>query len=295
MVEKFVLQLEAQLADRNVTIELSPEAAEWLGENGYDDQFGARPLGRVIQEHIKKPLAEELLFGRLEGGGTVRVIVETPDEGKKKLGFEIVESRTKKPSSDDEDGAEDDKGGEKEAKPARRPPPSGGPSRRPKKSPRSPGSGEGGPRRRASSRRSRSPDDNRLRNEKRRPMRRRCFFGGDCARQGAIERPASSLSDVAPAEIGPRCKDPAAGIGPRFEDPATVTAIVEIGPLWPMAVGRKVHLAGAAPFRLVDPVAVRRRASHAVRALAADALTAIPRQGARAHAAIAALHPPARA
>ena len=66
VVEKFVFQLEAQLADRNVTIELSQEAAEWLIENGYDEQFGARPLARVIQEHIKQPLAEELLFGRLE-------------------------------------------------------------------------------------------------------------------------------------------------------------------------------------------------------------------------------------
>jgi ATP-dependent Clp protease ATP-binding subunit ClpA len=75
VVEKFVLQLEAQLMDRNVHIELSPEAAAWLGEKGYDDRMGARPLGRVIQEHIKKPLAEELLFGRLTKGGVVRVMV----------------------------------------------------------------------------------------------------------------------------------------------------------------------------------------------------------------------------
>ena len=73
VVEKFVLQLEAQLMDRNVHIELSPEAAAWLGEKGYDDKMGARPLGRVIQEHIKKPLAEELLFGKLMKGGVVRV------------------------------------------------------------------------------------------------------------------------------------------------------------------------------------------------------------------------------
>ncbi len=73
VVEKFVLQLEAQLMDRNVTIELLPEAAEWLAEKGYDDKMGARPLGRVIQEHIKKPLAEELLFGRLAKGGNVKV------------------------------------------------------------------------------------------------------------------------------------------------------------------------------------------------------------------------------
>ncbi|NNU79509.1 ATP-dependent Clp protease ATP-binding subunit ClpA [Halovulum dunhuangense] len=73
VVEKFVLQLEAQLMDRNVAIELTPAAAEWLGERGYDEKMGARPLARVIQENIKKPLAEELLFGRLSKGGLVRV------------------------------------------------------------------------------------------------------------------------------------------------------------------------------------------------------------------------------
>ncbi|WP_170331383.1 ATP-dependent Clp protease ATP-binding subunit ClpA [Ruegeria arenilitoris] len=75
VVEKFVLQLEAQLLDRNVTIDLTPKAAEWLADKGYDDKMGARPLGRVIQEHIKKPLAEELLFGKLAKGGVVRVSV----------------------------------------------------------------------------------------------------------------------------------------------------------------------------------------------------------------------------
>ncbi|MEX1235371.1 MAG: ATP-dependent Clp protease ATP-binding subunit ClpA [Roseovarius sp.] len=76
VVEKFVLQLEAQLMDRNVTIELTAPAAEWLGDKGYDDKMGARPLGRVIQEYIKKPLAEELLFGKLAKGGVVRVGVK---------------------------------------------------------------------------------------------------------------------------------------------------------------------------------------------------------------------------
>tara|TARA_R110002020_G_scaffold89135_16_gene218240 strand:- start:2429 stop:4711 length:2283 start_codon:yes stop_codon:yes gene_type:complete len=76
VVEKFVLQLEAQLMDRNVSIELTPEAAAWLSDKGYDDKMGARPLGRVIQEHIKKPLAEELLFGKLSKGGLVRVAVK---------------------------------------------------------------------------------------------------------------------------------------------------------------------------------------------------------------------------
>ncbi|MFC6686722.1 ATP-dependent Clp protease ATP-binding subunit ClpA [Jhaorihella thermophila] len=76
VVEKFVLQLEAQLMDRNVHIELTRPAAEWIAEHGYDDKMGARPLGRVIQEHIKKPLAEELLFGKLAKGGVVKVSVK---------------------------------------------------------------------------------------------------------------------------------------------------------------------------------------------------------------------------
>ena len=76
VVEKFVMQLEAQLADRNVTIELSSAAKEWLAERGYDRLYGARPLARVIQEHIKKPLAEELLFGRLVRGGAVKVTLK---------------------------------------------------------------------------------------------------------------------------------------------------------------------------------------------------------------------------
>ncbi len=74
VVEKFVLQLEAQLSERQVNIEISNEAADWLAEKGYDQQMGARPLARVIQEHIKKPLAEELLFGKLAKGGTVRIL-----------------------------------------------------------------------------------------------------------------------------------------------------------------------------------------------------------------------------
>jgi len=73
VVDKFVLQLEAQLMDRNVTFELSSDAASWLADKGYDDKMGARPLARVIQEHLKKPLAEELLFGKLSKGGLVKV------------------------------------------------------------------------------------------------------------------------------------------------------------------------------------------------------------------------------
>jgi len=73
VVDKFIMELEAQLSDRNVTIELSETARKWLAEKGYDPTFGARPLARVIQEHIKKPLAEELLFGKLAKGGIVVV------------------------------------------------------------------------------------------------------------------------------------------------------------------------------------------------------------------------------
>src|SRR5262249_2403402 len=91
VVDKFVLQLEAQLADRNVTIELSEEASRWLIANGYDQLMAARPMARVIQEYIKKGLADEVLFGRLKGGGHVRVIVVKDEIGKDKLGFEYVE------------------------------------------------------------------------------------------------------------------------------------------------------------------------------------------------------------
>ncbi len=105
VVEKFVMQLEAQLADRNVTIELSSSAKEWLAERGYDRLYGARPLGRVIQEHIKKPLAEELLFGRLVKGGSVKVALKDGE-----LDFEYVEapasSQPKAEGDGDEGGAE---------------------------------------------------------------------------------------------------------------------------------------------------------------------------------------------
>ena len=86
VVDKFVMQLETQLGDRSVEIVLSDEARAWLAEKGYDRHYGARPLARVIQEHIKKPLAEELLFGRLAKGGTVTVAVA---DGK--LAFTVVE------------------------------------------------------------------------------------------------------------------------------------------------------------------------------------------------------------
>ncbi len=76
VVEKFVLQLEAQLSERQINIELSTEAADWLATKGYDPQMGARPLSRLIQDQIKKPLAEEVLFGKLSKGGTVRILLK---------------------------------------------------------------------------------------------------------------------------------------------------------------------------------------------------------------------------
>ncbi|MAZ92720.1 MAG: ATP-dependent Clp protease ATP-binding subunit ClpA [Maricaulis sp.] len=88
VVEKFVLQLEAQLIDRGVTFELTPEATAWLSERGYDSRFGARPLARVIQEHIKKPLADQILFGELKKGGLVKVDIDPAD--KDRLDFHIT-------------------------------------------------------------------------------------------------------------------------------------------------------------------------------------------------------------
>jgi ATP-dependent Clp protease ATP-binding subunit ClpA len=102
VVQKFVMQMEAQLADRNVTISLSDDAADWLAKNGFDELYGARPLGRVIQEHIKKPLADDILFGRLIRGGHVKVVLKDS-----KIDFEI-ESAPEKPgkASKSEDEAE---------------------------------------------------------------------------------------------------------------------------------------------------------------------------------------------
>src|SRR5258708_40243111 len=92
VAEKFWLQLQAPPADRDVTIELSEPAKAWLIEHGYDEQMGARPMARVIQEHIKKPLADEELFGQLKGGGHVRaVLVKDEATAKNKIGFKFVE------------------------------------------------------------------------------------------------------------------------------------------------------------------------------------------------------------
>jgi len=90
VVRKFIKQLEIQLADRNVTIALTDESADWLAENGFDELYGARPLARVIQEHIKQPLADDILFGRLTRGGHVQVVLK---DGK--IAFEIKGSEDK--------------------------------------------------------------------------------------------------------------------------------------------------------------------------------------------------------
>ncbi|HEY8262237.1 MAG TPA: ATP-dependent Clp protease ATP-binding subunit ClpA, partial [Methylosinus sp.] len=115
VVDKFVMQLEAQLADRNVTIELTDEARAWLVEHGYDQAMGARPMARVIHHNIKTPLADEVLFGRLKNGGAVRVVVVTDENGAKTLGFvfpegpvlprperDIIEAGKKRADSDGE-------------------------------------------------------------------------------------------------------------------------------------------------------------------------------------------------
>ncbi|ARS25867.1 ATP-dependent Clp protease ATP-binding subunit ClpA [Sphingomonas sp. KC8] len=92
VVEKFILQLELQLADRDVHIALDEEAKAWLTTKGYDKLYGARPMGRLIQEKIKQPLAEELLFGKLVHGGEVKVRLK--DDA---LAFEIVAAAPKRP------------------------------------------------------------------------------------------------------------------------------------------------------------------------------------------------------
>jgi ATP-dependent Clp protease ATP-binding subunit ClpA len=94
VVDKFVMELEEQLADRGVTITLDAAARGWLSEKGYDQKYGARPLARVIQEHVKKPLSDELLFGKLAKGGTVKVGVA---DGKLTFAFETPPAGGKEP------------------------------------------------------------------------------------------------------------------------------------------------------------------------------------------------------
>ena len=90
VVQKFVMQLETQLAERNVTFDLHPDAIAWLADKGYDEKMGARPLARVIQESVKKPLADEILFGKLKKGGVVKVTVGIKADGTKGLILDAV-------------------------------------------------------------------------------------------------------------------------------------------------------------------------------------------------------------
>ncbi|TNB47186.1 ATP-dependent Clp protease ATP-binding subunit ClpA [Martelella lutilitoris] len=122
VVQKFVMQLESQLSERNVTFELEDKAVEWLASRGYDEKMGARPLSRVIQEHIKKPLANEILFGKLKKGGVVRVDVKTDKDGKEELTLDAIPDSTPvKPAelkSDGPKGKSGKKGGSKSSKSA---------------------------------------------------------------------------------------------------------------------------------------------------------------------------------
>ncbi|EGP57213.1 ATP-dependent Clp protease ATP-binding subunit ClpA [Agrobacterium tumefaciens] len=90
VVQKFVMQLETQLSERNVTFDLHEDAISWLAEKGYDEKMGARPLSRVIQENIKKPLANEILFGKLKKGGVVSVTVGKKDDGSDGLILDVL-------------------------------------------------------------------------------------------------------------------------------------------------------------------------------------------------------------
>ncbi|GAK70989.1 ATP-dependent Clp protease ATP-binding subunit ClpA [Agrobacterium rubi TR3 = NBRC 13261] len=103
VVQKFVMQLETQLSERNVTFDLNDDAVSWLAEKGYDEKMGARPLGRVIQEYIKKPLANEILFGKLKKGGVVNVSIGKRDDGTEGLKLDVVsESASVKPKPEAE-------------------------------------------------------------------------------------------------------------------------------------------------------------------------------------------------
>jgi ATP-dependent Clp protease ATP-binding subunit ClpA len=116
VVQKFIMQLEAQLSERNVTFDLHEDAIAWLAEKGYDEKMGARPLARVIQDVIKKPLANEILFGKLKKGGVVTVTVGPKEDGKPGIVLESVseaapikpkpEAETIHPETDGEDDGE---------------------------------------------------------------------------------------------------------------------------------------------------------------------------------------------
>ncbi|GIL03095.1 MAG: ATP-dependent Clp protease ATP-binding subunit ClpA [Alphaproteobacteria bacterium] len=122
VVQKFIMQLEAQLSERGVTFELSEDAIAWLANKGFDERMGARPLARVIQEHIKKPLADEVLFGKLRKGGTVKVSLVRSAQGEEALKLEAIEDQPVTPERPTEAAR----------KPRRpRPPKASGPGKRP--------------------------------------------------------------------------------------------------------------------------------------------------------------------
>jgi len=112
VVDKFILQLEMQLADRNVHISLDEESKKWLTERGYDRLYGARPMGRLVQEKIKQPLAEELLFGKLTNGGEVKVRIKENAPA-----FEIISAppKSRKKGKKQEEGEKGDEQGQPEA------------------------------------------------------------------------------------------------------------------------------------------------------------------------------------
>jgi len=95
VVDKFIIELEAQLEEKNVSIDFNPEAKVWLAEHGFDSRMGARPMARIISENIKKPLADEILFGQLAKGGRVRVILDEKGE----IAFVFESKESKEPST----------------------------------------------------------------------------------------------------------------------------------------------------------------------------------------------------
>jgi ATP-dependent Clp protease ATP-binding subunit ClpA len=123
VVQKFVMQLESQLSERNVTFDLHEDAIAWLAEKGYDEKMGARPLSRVIQEYIKKPLANEILFGKLRKGGIVRVTAGKKEDGTDGLLLESISETARvkpKPEAEVEEAADEIKAKTTKSKPSKK-------------------------------------------------------------------------------------------------------------------------------------------------------------------------------
>jgi len=94
VVDKFIVELQVQLDQKGVSLEVSQEARNWLAEKGYDRAMGARPMTRVVQDHLKKPLANELLFGSLVDGGQVTVAL---DKKQQQLTYNFISAQKHKP------------------------------------------------------------------------------------------------------------------------------------------------------------------------------------------------------